>query len=181
MTLNQARDRMVAAVREVPPLDLAVAGALAILGFFQSDSALMLAGVLLSTLPLAVRRTHPPISVVVPLAGAAMVFLAERLPVDWPLAVWISAAICFYTLLGMIDRRLAWVAGGLVTLLTLGLGASAWYYNREEIIPFLVALAVVAVVVTLLSDVRRSRTEVTRVRASNVETLREQAAMAERA
>ncbi|MFI6596203.1 sensor histidine kinase [Nonomuraea sp. NPDC050536] len=185
MTWAQVRDRL----RELPAMDVVIAVTLAFIGLAQTlsrPSGLVLLGVLAATLPQALRHTHPPLSALLPLAGAALLFLDEPYPQQWPLAVYASAALSFYTLLKLVDRRLAWIGGTLVTLGALGLAVVTWYwegvdYGVTRMMVFLVAAAVVAGVITLLADVRRSRTEVTQVRASNLETLREQAAMAERA
>ncbi|WP_214320969.1 sensor histidine kinase [Nonomuraea sediminis] len=183
MTWPQVRDRL----RELPAMDVVTAVALAFVGLAQAipDSPMVLFGVLAATLPQALRHTYPPLAALLPLAGAALLLVNGQNPQEWPLAVYASAALSFYTLLRLVDRRLAWAGGALVTLGALGLGLLWWFYGFDYgfsgAAVMLVAGAVVTGTVTLLADVRRSRTEVTQVRASNLETLRQQAAMAERA
>lgn len=184
MTWPQVRDRL----RELPAMDVVTAVALAFVGLAQAlpDSPMVLFGVLAATLPQALRHTHPPLAALLPLTGAALLLVNGQNPQGWPLAVYASAALSFYTLLRLIDRRLAWVGGVLVTLGALGLAFLGWWYigydyGSSNVLVILVAGAVVTGTVTLLADVRRSRTEVTQVKASNLETLRQQAAMAERA
>lgn len=189
MSLNRAR----AYVRELPQLDLAIAGALAIVGLLQPRDGGIgahVAGVLLATLPLALRHAQPLIAVFAPLAGVFVFLTNGTSPFDLPIAVYLAGMLCFYTLLRVLSRVQAWLLGLAVTggwLLIVGgvfvrvgfaFGEMLSGFHRSD---FFITAAAGTFVVTLVSDLRRTRTEVTQAKAVNTETLREQAAMAERA
>ncbi|MFC7644936.1 histidine kinase [Streptosporangium lutulentum] len=84
----------------------------------------------------------------------------------------------------LLSRGAAWILTACVgaPLLLIWLAAtlrSYWYSPVNG--TTMVAILGTVVATALLADVRRSRTEIKKVRADNLETLREQAAMAERA
>ncbi|MET8332353.1 sensor histidine kinase [Streptosporangium canum] len=188
--LSRAEERVAAfdlrRALESPLTDLALAAALAILALIEvavptrHGSPLVLLAALLATAPQAVRRSQPWPAVALTFLGAVglLAVSVNRLPV----AVGVSGVLSFYTILRRLGRRAAWsLTAGVGVLLTVGFIAQGpyWLY-RGGIIILITALGVVAVT-ALLADVRRSRSEIKEVRADNLETLREQAAMAERA
>ncbi|GII53310.1 two-component sensor histidine kinase [Planotetraspora thailandica] len=157
--------------------------ALAVLGLAQRGGAepLEVPGLLLATAPQVMRRAYPWLTVALTLIGAVLIAMFPLAPGPWLLPVLMSGLLSFYTIQRRLERRGAWIFTGAVGLFLLGATGFA-VVNRTA------ALAVVAVVaaallagVTSLADVRRSRTEVRKAREDNVETLRKQAAMAERA
>lgn len=191
--MDLSLNRAWAYVRALPPVDLAIAGALAFFGLVQPQGSNLLVhvvGTLLATLPHAFRQRYPLVSVFLPAAGLALLLSGGATPFDLPLAVYVSGMVCFYTLLHQLSRMQAWLLGLGVTavwLLVVGYSTLTNGMSLSDMMSgffradFFIAGAVVTFVVTLVSDLRRTRTEVTQVRAVNVETLREQAAMAERA
>lgn len=182
-------------VRGLPQADLVIAAALAFVGLVQPGGGAPLPahllGVLLATLPLALRHRQPYIAVFLPLTGPFLLVVTGDGVLTMPVAVYLAGMLCFYTLLRQLSRQQAWLLGVLVTLgwlasaalfavrrgMSFDLGDLYSLYDSA----FFVAAAAAAVVITLISDLRRTRTEVTHAKAVNVETLREQAAMAERA
>ncbi|WP_051864568.1 sensor histidine kinase [Streptosporangium roseum] len=189
-TLSRAAERVAAfdlrRALESPLTNLALAAALAILALMETavptrhGNSLVWLAALLATAPQAVRRSQPWLAVALTFLGAVGLLAGgvNRLPV----AVGVSGVLSFYTILRRLGRRTAWaLTAGVGVLLTVGFIARGpyWLY-RGGIIILITALGVVAVT-ALLADVRRSRSEIKEARADNLETLREQAAMAERA
>ncbi|MFI6320430.1 sensor histidine kinase [Nonomuraea sp. NPDC050556] len=183
-------------VRGLPQADLVIAAALAFVGLVQpgygAPLPAHLLGVLLATLPLALRHRQPYIAVFLPLTGPFLLVSTGESVFTMPVAVYLAGMLCFYTLLRQLSRQQAWLLGILAALgwlavaafdtlrggLTLDLGDLLGTLYGSA---FYLGAAVASVVITLVSDLRRTRTEVTQAKAVNVETLREQAAMAERA
>ncbi|GAA4570700.1 sensor histidine kinase [Planotetraspora kaengkrachanensis] len=164
----------------------AVLAVLALLGTAGATSApLDLAGVLLATVPHVMRRAYPWLTVTLTLVGAALIVMSPPRPGAWAIPVIASAALSFYTVQRLLERRAAWIfTGGIGALLT---GVAVLAYLASGPIRLSLVAVVCTVVgalvvgITMVADVRRSRTEIKEVRADNLETLREQAAMAERA
>ncbi|GAA4205929.1 histidine kinase [Streptosporangium oxazolinicum] len=187
--LIQAEERIAAfdfrRVIESPLTNLAAATALAlgalleVVSSYQSEIAVLTAA-LLATAPQAIRRSQPWAAVILTFLGAVGLLLAGSN--RFPLAVYASGVLSFYTILRRLGRGAAWVlTAGVGTLLAVGLVSvygSQWYDRAGVLV---IALLGVVVATALLADVRRSRTEIKEVRADNLETLRRQAAMAERA
>lgn len=173
-----------AAVRRwlaAPYADFVVTGALVLAVVIdQSDPMIVLAG-LLATAPHALRRQYPWLTLAMTLAGGlGLLFVSGYRPRLTVAAVGLSGALSFYTLLKLLDRRLAW---GLVILVAVA-GAVVGTGLGNDLVAGLL-LAAVAVAIGLAADLRRSRTEVKEVKQESVEQViaaqREQAAMAERA
>ncbi|GIH74495.1 sensor histidine kinase [Planobispora longispora] len=171
-----------------PLTDLVVAAALAMTAFLEvaaDHSSLATLPALLATAPLAIRRPQPWLAVTLTLIGAAgLVLTGVREP---PVAVVIAGVLSFYTILRRIGRGAAWALTAGVGVLLLGAVAvfvffsSASYSSLRDLGFMVIVLLSVTLATALVADVRRSRTEIKEVRADNLETLREQAAMAERA
>ncbi|MDP9846458.1 sensor histidine kinase [Streptosporangium lutulentum] len=187
--LTRAEERVAAfdlkRVIESPLTTIGIAAALAISALMEiADrmSALALLAALLATAPQALRRSQPWLAVVLTLMGALGLLAAG---VNWlPVAVGLSGVLSFYTILCRLSRGAAWILTACVgaPLLLIWLAAtlrSYWYSPVNG--TTMVAILGTVVATALLADVRRSRTEIKKVRADNLETLREQAAMAERA
>ncbi|MER5320690.1 sensor histidine kinase [Streptosporangium roseum] len=189
--LSRAEERVTAfdlrRALESPLTNLALAAALAILALMEVAAAsrhgslLALPAALLATAPQAIRRSHPWPAVALTFLGAVGLLAGgvNRLPV----AVGVSGVLSFYTILRRLGRGAAWaLTVGVGVLLTSGFVAqgSSWLLYRGGSLILITTLGVVTVT-ALLADVRRSRSEVKEARAGTLETLREQAAMAERA
>ncbi|WP_084962170.1 sensor histidine kinase [Thermoactinospora rubra] len=182
--------------RTLPLADVATAVALALVGLLQLLSLdglayhwpLAVLGVLAATLPQAFRHTDPLPSALVPLGGVVLL-VASGIGTDGLLlGVLGSGVLSLYTLLRLLERRLAWLAGGLLAAAFLGacvmMLAGYVFLGRspgQEVILLSAAAGGTVAIVTLAADLRRTRNEVRQVRADNTEALRHQAAMAERA
>ncbi|GAA1278416.1 hypothetical protein Psi02_60290 [Planotetraspora silvatica] len=141
-----------------------------------------MAGIVLATGPQVMRRAYPWLTVVLTFLGAVLIAMFPQMPAAWVLPVLISAALSFYTIQRELNRRAAWLFAGVIGVpLFLVAAGGAYVYRYPFFLIAAVGGAVLLAGVTMLADVRRSRTEVREVRADNLETLREQAAMAERA
>ncbi|SNT59987.1 Signal transduction histidine kinase [Streptosporangium subroseum] len=200
--LTRAEERVAAfdlkRVIESPLTTIAIAVALAIFAFVEVSSRwnvslLTLLAALLATAPQALRRSQPWLAVALTLLGATGLLMAgvTRLPV----AVGLSGVLSFYTILRLLSRRAAWILTASVgALLSAGFATvlrpyrdfqdgsiTRPYWDFQGGIITMIAILGMVVATALLADVRRSRTEIKEVRADNLETLREQAAMAERA
>ncbi|WP_433252324.1 sensor histidine kinase [Streptosporangium sp. CA-135522] len=178
-------------VAESPFMDVAVGGLLFLLAFPQIERHRwfpLLGFVLLATAPHGLRRRHPWAAVSLTFLGALGLLLYGRvLPYEAPAAVYLSGALSLYTILRQLNRLTAWLLSGAIALVFLLFAA---WPNRDHLADvihgqnradFWITLALAIAAVTFLTDVRRSRTEVRKARADTLETLREQAAMAERA
>jgi signal transduction histidine kinase len=168
-------------------LDLLIGLVLAFLGLLglagSDPAALDILGVLLATAPQVMRRAYPWLTVAFTFIGALIIVMSHLRPGAWMIPVLASAALSFYAIQRQLDRRAAWLFTGVITVLLL---SGAVFIATGTTSPRLIAVITVGVVallagMTMLADVRRSRTEVQEARADNLETLREQAAMAERA
>ncbi|MEU4535376.1 histidine kinase [Streptosporangium sp. NPDC023825] len=138
----------------------------------------LLVTALLATAPQAVRRDRPWASAALVLFGSAgaAVCGAVHSPV-LVLTIGVSVVLSYYTVLRRLGRWSAWLVAACVS------GASVLLFldtSRSGLVLLMVIVGV-AVTTALIADMRRSRTEVREVRADNLETLRKQAAMAERA
>ncbi|RBQ17068.1 two-component sensor histidine kinase [Spongiactinospora rosea] len=172
-----------------PLLDVAIGVALTVWGLIptsmppirygvdHSPGMVVLSGLLLATAPQMVRRRFRVPVLVLTYLGAGVLALSGVRLAEIPLPVYVSGVISTYTLLVMLPRRLRWagavavVVGGLTAALGIGGGRGG-------------AFAIVAVTVaalTLLADLRGSRSELNLFRADRLDQVRERAAMAERA
>ncbi|MFF5209333.1 sensor histidine kinase [Streptosporangium sp. NPDC000396] len=196
--LIQAEERVAAfdlrRVLESPLTNLAVAAALTLLALMELVEArdldlLTLAAALLATAPQAIRRSQPWLAAAMVFLGAAGLMLGMR---QASIAAGISILLSSYTILRRLSRKAAWALVVVIGVLTVAgvaaVAALAWYHYREfglyprsQQVILIGALLGVILAMALLADVRRSRTEIKEARADNLETLREQAAMAERA
>ncbi|MGW4423609.1 sensor histidine kinase [Streptosporangium sp. NPDC004631] len=192
-TLSRAERRISAfdlrRVIESPLTDIVVAALLA--GFAVLETAGMRHGTiavlpaLLATAPQAVRRRHPWPALLLTLLGAGLGVINIG-PPSLPLAVALSGVLSFYTLLRRLGRRGAWALTALISVLVvlfdravgLLLDRAIGLHSGGGVVAVFLG---VMIATALLADVRRSRTEIKEVRADNLETLRERAAMAERA
>lgn len=185
-TLSRAEKRIstfdLRRVIESPLTDIVVAALLA--GFAVLETAGMrhsmiaVLPALLATAPQAVRRRHPWPALLLTLLGAAGLGVINIGPPNLPLAVALSGVLSFYTLLRQLSRRGAWALTALISVLVVLFDSAIGLHSGGGIVAVFLG---VMVATALLADVRRSRTEIKEVRADNLETLREQAAMAERA
>ncbi|GAA3122625.1 sensor histidine kinase [Streptosporangium carneum] len=150
----------------------------------------VLVAAVMATAPHVGRHIVPRQTVALTLLGALGLGLAGFRPDNLPIAVYVSGLLSFYTLLRMMSRRAAWLLTGCVTLVMAAAGLLLFARRGVDGMLSLVMesegtwflLMLTAVVGTaFLADTRRSRTEIREVRADNLESLREQAAMAERA
>ncbi|MER7131745.1 sensor histidine kinase [Streptosporangium saharense] len=174
-----------------PLADVAVGVVLAILALAQlSDrSALTLLAVVLATLPHALRRKHPWLVVTLVSFGALCLLYTGVLPNHPLLAVLLSGALTLYTIACRLGPLLVGLTVGAVTALLLAtaflLGGpeylSSFLTRDSRALSWLLTLFLGAVMVVFLAHVRRSSGTIREMRADNLETLREQAAMAERA
>lgn len=179
--------------------DILVASTLALLAVMELSSMgtrpVEVAAVLLATAPHAVRRIVPWQAVTLTVIGAAGLVASGFLVSRMPLAVLASGVLSFYTILRGVRRRVAWlltgcVMAGMVLVVMLffarsglgGLGGLPSLLLHNARVGLWIVGAFAAVVgPAFLADVRRSRGEIREVRADNLENLRQQAAMAERA
>ncbi|ETK33511.1 sensor histidine kinase [Microbispora sp. ATCC PTA-5024] len=195
MDLTTPLDRIEAAIaafdvrRAVDsPLDVLIGlglAFLAALGMYGVGAAPQsMAAVLLATAPQAVRRRHPWLSVGLTAVGAALL-LAAPPPVGlWPVPVLVSGTLSFFTIQRSLGRRTAWLfTGVLVCLLPPALlfAVVAADADPYQLGGAAAGAAVLLVGTTMAADIGRGRTEVRQAKADNLEALREQAAMAERA
>ncbi|MEW9527143.1 histidine kinase [Microbispora sp. NPDC049125] len=141
-------------------------------------------GLLLATAPQVLRRTYPWVTVGLTFAGAVLLVMFPSRPDVWLVPVLLSGALSFHTIQRQLDRPAAWVFAAVLTFAPLGVVVFA-LWARSGVLPETVAAAAGVTVllwgITLFADAGRSRTEVRQARTDTLETLREQAAMAERA
>jgi signal transduction histidine kinase len=183
--LDTAERQMTAATADLrrfaasPLSDVVIGLGLALLGFlqFRNYQAWMLLGaVMLATLPHTLRRTYPfPVAVLT--LSVAAILVSQYYFWSPPIAIHLSVSLAVYTLLCRFNRRMLWVVGASATAVALIMMAAPNRGGDE----FWLFTAVGLAAATFLADVRGSRTEVDQVRADNLDGLREQAAMAERA
>ncbi|GIH89716.1 sensor histidine kinase [Planobispora siamensis] len=189
--LGRAEERLaslgVGRPASLPLADAAVAAFLAVAACLEliagGHSITTLPPAVLATAPLAIRRSQPWLAVALTFTGAVWLVLADvRMP---SVAIAISGVLSFYTILRTLRRRAAWtLTAGVGALLAAAVAAVVYLWSYEYLREWgAVALALLGVIAAtaLLADVRRSRTEVEEVRADRLESLKEQAAMAERA
>ncbi|WP_405088793.1 sensor histidine kinase [Microbispora sp. NBC_01389] len=172
---------------ESPLLDIAVGLglfllALVQLGAFRGDLGPI--GILatgLATLPHTVRHRHPVGAVALTGVGALALLVFEGaiagniFGLGYP--VYVSGLLSAYTVFRMVGRRTAWLLGS-------GSAAGAFilvFLAGAQRPDAALGWAALPVAMALLADLRRSRHEVREARVDNLEALREQAAMAERA
>ncbi|MEU4545168.1 sensor histidine kinase [Nonomuraea dietziae] len=193
-------------LRDIPPLDIAVGLALAVMVTFDSLAnryldnpfldLVVVIGALLATVPQAFRRWKPGLSVILTASGAVILTTFGTLlmfvrgfgyvsPV-----VFCSVALTLYTLLRQVARRVAWIIVG-----TFGLGIATAQRTLLSVADLsgaifesallLVAGPAVVIGLGLIADLVRSRTELREARKDGSEHViaaqREQAAMVERA
>ncbi|MFF4775652.1 sensor histidine kinase [Microtetraspora fusca] len=132
----------------------------------------------LATLPHVLRRRTP--LAVVPLTALGVIttlYLKSTHIFGVNPAIYASALLSAYTVLRMVHRTASWVLAGVAITVFLGVTWLLYPYRMDFALTGAAALAAAA----FLADVRRSRSEVRQAQTDNVEALREQAAMAERA
>ncbi|WP_432930261.1 sensor histidine kinase [Microbispora sp. CA-135349] len=135
----------------------------------------------LATLPHALRRRHPVEAVALTAIGAIALLFFERsidgniFGLTYP--VYASGLLSAYTIFRVAGRWTAWL---LAAASSAGAFLAVWYLGEHRIDLALGGAALPAAT-ALLADLRRSRNEVREARVDNLEALREQAAMAERA
>ncbi|MGI5160920.1 sensor histidine kinase [Microbispora sp. CA-102843] len=170
-----------------PLLDIAIGLVLFLLALVQLGAfrgylgpiGILAAG--LATLPHTVRRRQPVEAVALTAVGALALLNFEGaiagniFGLGYP--VYASGLLSAYTVFRMVGRRTAWflgtasAAGAFVLVLIAG-------PHRPDVA---LGWAALPAAMALLADLRRSRREVREARVDNLEALREQAAMAERA
>ncbi|MFJ2031870.1 sensor histidine kinase [Streptosporangium sp. NPDC087985] len=176
----------------VPALDLAVGIGLAVwaIGLSWSHDGVTVPLLLLATLPLVFRRVNPPAALAATFVGGVGLFFNGTYPTPTSnLAVAISAAVAFYTLLRLLQRGQAWAVTVLAMAGLFGLGMFLMWRIGSFFGPVVmvhgaqVALCIGGV--ALAADLARARGEVKEVRQESVDQMIaaqcEQAAMAERA
>ncbi|MEU6407277.1 histidine kinase [Microbispora sp. NPDC046933] len=156
--------------------------ALVQLGAFRGDlGPIGMLAVGLATLPHTLRRRHPVETVTLTAIGAITLLFFERsvsgniFGLGYP--VYVSGLLSAYTVFRVAGRRTAWLLGAASSA---GAFLVVWYLGPHRI-DLALAGAALPAATTLLADLRRSRNEVREARVDNLEALREQAAMAERA
>lgn len=174
-----------------PLADVAVGVVLVFLALAQLNdrSALTLLAAVLATLPHALRRKHPWLVVTLVSCGALGLLYTGVLPNQPLLAVLLSGALTLYTIACRIGPLRVGLTVGAVAALLLAtaflLGGPgyllAFLTSDSRALSWLLTLFLGAVMVIFLAHVRRSSGTIREMRADNLETLREQAAMAERA
>ncbi|MEV4092847.1 sensor histidine kinase [Streptosporangium saharense] len=174
-----------------PLADVAVGVVLAFLALAQLNdrSALTLLAAMLATLPHALRRKHPWPVVAMVSFGALGLLYTGVLPNHPLLAVLLSGALTLYTIACRLGPLRVGLTVGTVTALLLAvafvLGGPEYLLSflmgDSRTLSWLLALFLGTVTVVFLAHVRRSSGTIREMRADNLETLREQAAMAERA
>ncbi|GLW96015.1 sensor histidine kinase [Microtetraspora sp. NBRC 16547] len=174
---------------ESPFLDIAVGVGLFLLALDQLgafDGYLSLLGTLsagLATLPQIFRRRMPLVVVGLTALGALGLLLSvggNLFGLSHP--VYASGLLSAYTIFRHVSRGASWLLCGVticgVAIVPVLLGV---WSRFPFAMPFVLTTAAALAAAAFLADVRRSRTEIRQVRADNVEALREQAAMGERA
>ncbi|MEV7005709.1 sensor histidine kinase [Streptosporangium sp. NPDC051022] len=188
---RRLKDLDLGRVAESPLTDLAVSLLLAVLAIVQLDTRSFpaMAAAMLATLPQALRRGHPGLSVLLTALGALGLFYTGALIYDPPVAVLLSGALTLHTVLTGLSRVGVLLFGGSVTVVFLlfvvwrsEIGSLLSFASDERRMVFwALAMFVTAVAVASFAYAQRSRAKINEVRADNLENLRKQAAMAERA
>ncbi|MEU1876720.1 histidine kinase [Streptosporangium sp. NPDC020072] len=173
-----------------PLTDVAVGVLLMFLALAQlgGRSSLTMLAAVLATLPHVVRRRHPWAVVTLVSFGALCLLYTGVLPGYPPFGVVLSGALTLYTIARIVGPLVVGLVIGALTILLL---AAVFLLNGRELLSIatldrqaaspLVVLFLGTVLLIFLAHVRRSASTITEMRAGNLETLREQAAMAERA
>ncbi|MFC3983929.1 sensor histidine kinase [Streptosporangium jomthongense] len=173
-----------------PLTDVAVGVLLMFLALAQlgGRSSLTMLAAVLATLPHVVRRRHPWAVVTLVSFGALCLLYTGVLPDYPPFGVVLSGALTLYTIARIVGPLVVGLVIGALTILLL---AAVFLRNGRELLSIatldrqavspLVVLFLGTVLLLFLAHVRRSASTITEMRAGNLETLREQAAMAERA
>ncbi|MFI7533153.1 sensor histidine kinase [Streptosporangium sp. NPDC049376] len=173
-----------------PLTDVAVGVLLMFLALAQlgGRSSLTMLAAVLATLPHVVRRRHPWAVVTLVSFGALCLLYTGVLPDYPPFGVVLSGALTLYTIARIVGPLVVGLVIGALTILLL---AAVFLLNGRELLSIatldrqavspLVVLFLGTVLLLFLAHVRRSASTITEMRAGNLETLREQAAMAERA
>ncbi|MFJ2032368.1 sensor histidine kinase [Streptosporangium sp. NPDC087985] len=160
-------------------LDIVAGGVLCLALFiellFEGSSAIEVVMGILATVPHMARRIAPKSVIVLTLVGAAGL-LADGITPGVVLAA--SGLLSFYTIVRQLNRGAAWAAGGSAVILLLVAG---WFTGVGIVNPFVLLGTALVCVLTLLANLHLSHAEIEEMRADGLGTLREQAAMAERA
>ncbi|MFD0886301.1 sensor histidine kinase, partial [Streptosporangium algeriense] len=174
-----------------PLTDVTVGVLLTFLALAQlgGRSSLDMLAAVLATLPHVLRRRHPWMVVTLVSLGALCLFYTGVLPHHPPFAILLSGALTLYTITRIVGPLAIGLALGALTALFLtalsvlgGRSALAYLITGDgKTLSLPVTLFLCAIVVIFLAHVRRSAGTIREMRADNLETLREQAAMAERA
>ncbi|WP_433353399.1 sensor histidine kinase [Microtetraspora malaysiensis] len=188
---------------ESPLLDIVIGVGLFLLALdrlgaflgFLSTLQVLAAG--LATLPHILRRRMPLVVVGLTALGAlGLVYLGGGNIFGLTAPVYASGLLSAYTIFRQVRRRISWLLCGVAIVLSIGLVfwrpfpfAMPYGFTWGEGInhvgvsaaPFILTAAAALAAAAFLADVRRSRTEVRQAQADNLEALREQAAMGERA
>ncbi|MCC5580455.1 sensor histidine kinase [Microtetraspora sp. AC03309] len=169
---------------ESPLLDIGIGIGLFLLALDQLGAFLGYLGLVgtlaagLATLPHVLRRRIPFAAVALTALGALVsLYLGRGNIFGLTAAIYASGLLSAYTVFRTVSRKTSWLIGGAAIAAVI---MGTWYlypYRMDFALTGAAALAAVA----FLADVRRSRTEVRQAQADNMEALREQAAMGERA
>ncbi|MFI6501550.1 histidine kinase [Nonomuraea typhae] len=176
--LKNARQRL-----SSPYVDVAIAVGLTLLavGNLELRTFPGVIAVILATAPQAVRRRMPWVTIVLTaLGGGATALMWTYVGPISVLMVTVSGVLTFFTLLRMLERKLAWIVTGIGTMLAFVIG----YALAGDVLAGII-LAAFAAGTGVTADAVGSRAEVAEVKQGSVEQVitaqREQAAMAERA
>ncbi|WP_067129354.1 sensor histidine kinase [Microtetraspora malaysiensis] len=191
---------------ESPLLDIVIGVSLFLLALDQLGAFLGYLNTLqvlaagLATLPHILRRPMPLVVVGLTALGAlGLVYLGGGNIFGLSGPVYASGLLSAYTVFRQVRRRISWLLCGVAIVLA-GFLVFWSFWNRFPFavpfaltwgkgisqvplgsVPFILTAAASLAAAAFLADVRRSRTEVRQAQADNVEALREQAAMGERA
>ncbi|MFF3664370.1 histidine kinase [Microtetraspora malaysiensis] len=199
---RQVADLDLRRIIESPLLDIVIGVGLFLLAldrlgaFLGYLNTLQVLAAGLATLPHILRRRMPLVVVALTALGALGLMLFGNGNVFGLSApVYASGLLSAYTVFRQVRRGTSWLLCGVAIVLPILLGfwyrfpfatpsTLTWQMVVAQVplraTPFILAAAALAAA-AFLADVRRSRTEVRQARADNVEALREQAAMGERA
>jgi signal transduction histidine kinase len=163
-------------------LDIVAGGVLCIFLFtglsFEDVSAVQTFMGVLATVPHMARRIAPRSVVALTLAGGLGLLLSGVAPGDVSGALLASGLLTFYTIVRQLGRRATWRLGGSAVVLFLTAG---WLTGAGVTNPFVLLGAALIGAMTLLANLHLSHTEIEEIRTDSLETLREWAAMTERA
>ncbi|WP_066932999.1 sensor histidine kinase [Microtetraspora fusca] len=201
---RQVADLDLRRIIESPLLDIVIGVGLFLLaldrlGAFRGYlSTLQVLAAGLATLPHILRRRMPLVVVALTALGAlGLVYLGGGNLFGLSAPVYASGLLSAYTVFRQVSRGASWLLCGVAIVLA-GFLVFWSFWNRfpfamaltwgkgigqvpASAVPFILTAAAALAAAAFLADVRRSRTEVRQAQADNVEALREQAAMGERA